>query len=116
MTTLHCLARLARQNRERLRGVLPQDCVERDDGGRRDLLAPSIEEARLPEQPEHTQTSRETCGDCGRRGAAAWAGGRATCDELEMRQGRPRLRTPAASWYAVTDLELPQTDSFSEDA
>ena len=34
---------------------------------------------------EHTQTSRETCGDCGERGAVAWVGGRATCDELEIR-------------------------------
>ena len=82
--------------------MLPQACVERDDGGRRDLLAPSINEVILSEQPEHTQTSRETCGDCAGRGAG-WA----TCDELEMRQARIRLRTPAASWYAATDLELP---------
>ena len=88
MTTLHCLARPTKPTRERLRGVLPQACVERDDGGRRDLLAPSIKEARLPEHPEHTQTSRETCGDCAGRGAVAWAGGRATCDELEMRHSK----------------------------
>ena len=68
--------------------MLPQACVERDDGGRRDLLAPSVKEARLPEHPEHTQTSRETCGDCAGRGAVAWAGVRATCDELEMRHSK----------------------------
>ena len=67
---------------------MPQACVERDDGGRRDLPERSIKEARLPEHPEHTQTSRETCGDCAGGGAAAWAGGRATCDELEMRHSK----------------------------
>ena len=46
---------------------------------------PSIKEARLLEHPELTQTSRETCGDCAGRGAVAWVGGRATCDELVMR-------------------------------
>ena len=85
MTTLHCLARHTEPTRERLRGVLPQACVERDDGGLRDLLAPSIKEARLPEHPKHTQTSRETCG------AVAWAGGRATCDELEMRHSKNKV-------------------------
>ena len=88
MTTLQCLARPTKSTRERLQGVLPQDWVERDDGGRRDLLEPSTKEARLPEHPEHTQTSRETCGDCAGRGAKAWPGGWATCDELEMRHGK----------------------------
>ena len=88
MTTLHCLARTTKSYRERLRRVLPQPCVARDDGGRRDLLALSIKEERLPEHPEHTQTSRETCGDCAGRGAVAWAGGRATCGEFEMRHGK----------------------------
>ena len=82
MTALHCLARPTKPTRERLRGVLQQACVERDDGGHRNLLEPSIKEARLPEHPEPTQTSRETCGDCAGRGAVAWPGGRATCDEL----------------------------------
>ena len=88
MTTIHCLTRPTKPTREHLQGVLPQACVERDDGSRRDLLAPSIKEARLPEHPEHTQTSRETCGDCAGRGAVAWAGGRATCDEPDMRHGK----------------------------
>ena len=88
ITTLHCLARPTKPTRERLRGVLPQACDERDDGGRRDLLALSIKEARLPEHSEHTQTSRETCGNCAGRGAVAWAKGRATCDEFEMRFGK----------------------------
>ena len=50
MTTLHCLARPTKPTRERLRGVLPQAC----GGGRRDLLAPSIKEARLSEHPAVT--------------------------------------------------------------
>ena len=88
MTTLHCLARPTKSTRERLQGVLPQACVERDDGGRRDVQEPSITEARLPEHPEHTQTSRETCGDYAGRGAVAWAGGWATCDEFEVRHSK----------------------------
>ena len=93
MTTLHCLARPIKPTRERLRGVQPQACVERDDGSRRDLLAPSIKEARLPEHPEHTQTSRETCGDCAGRGAVAWAGGEGEKGRrgLEGRGGRARV-------------------------
>ena len=88
MTTLHCLARPTKPTRERLQGALPQACVERDDGGRRDLLALSIKEERLPEHPEHTQTSRETCGDCAGRGAVESAGRRATCDEFETRHSK----------------------------
>ena len=71
MTTLHCLA-----------------CVERDDGGRRDLLEPSIKERDCPNIRRHTLTTREICGDCAGRGAVACAGGRATCDELEMRHSK----------------------------
>ena len=96
MTTLHCLARPTKPTRERLRGVLPQVCVERDDGGRRDLQAPFIKEARLSEHPEHTQTSRETCRDCADCGAVAWAGGRATCDELEMRHSKNKVSDTCA--------------------
>ena len=61
--------------------MLPQACVERDDGGRRDLLEPSI------------------------NGAEAWAGGRATRDEHEKRQKKNKATDTCG--LVATDLELP---------
>ena len=53
----------------------------------------------------------ETARTSGGRGAVAWAGGRATCDELEMRHRNNKVSD-------TTDLELPSLRliSFSEDA
>ena len=63
----------------------------------------------------HTQTSRETCGDCEGRGAVAWVGGRVTCDELERQRNKqgygnlkPRGTPPLHHWVAEGICECPE--------